>query len=419
MPIQFPDMMPVPSAEEHRPFLNQLMKAMQFGIGFPRDVQKADLANKLSNLSVEEKEIAMPYIKQAILSQLEKEKYETEKNRLTNQFLNKFVLGEGSENIQNTSDNQGINFTGNGNTISQPSQKLSYGGTMSPNEQQQYFNQLAESTQGEASQVPGATLPINKQVPQQNIGQPRSPNGMNYAQASYGSKLLGLQAPHIENINGTLTAITPFGNIVVGQGLTKKEEQLQVEDAKLINDLEKSYLSSSETNDTLDALTDVITNPIFEKMRQSPIFAGLELKAIGATGSPDEKQLVGQYKALTGNIIKASARDFPGQFRIGEQTLMSSMKPTEKDNINIAKGKMESLIMLTRMKRDRQRLMAQLMRQGNYDPITAEAKADELVNGKQIRAQIKERLYHINRDSLKNLPPDQIKSIANEKLSYE
>ena len=48
MPIQFPDMMPVPSVEEHRPFLNQLMKAMQFGIGFPRDVQKADLANKLS-----------------------------------------------------------------------------------------------------------------------------------------------------------------------------------------------------------------------------------------------------------------------------------------------------------------------------------------------------------------------------------
>ena len=53
MPIQFPEMMQVPTAEEHRPFLNQLMKAMQFGLGFPRQLQQADIGNALKNVELE------------------------------------------------------------------------------------------------------------------------------------------------------------------------------------------------------------------------------------------------------------------------------------------------------------------------------------------------------------------------------
>lgn len=53
MPIQFPDMMPVPSAEEHRPFLSQFAKALKLGLGFPRELQQADLANALKNVELQ------------------------------------------------------------------------------------------------------------------------------------------------------------------------------------------------------------------------------------------------------------------------------------------------------------------------------------------------------------------------------
>lgn len=61
MPIQFPDMMQVPTAEEHRPFLSQLTKAMQLGVGLPVELKQKQIENALKQLQSKKLEAELPY----------------------------------------------------------------------------------------------------------------------------------------------------------------------------------------------------------------------------------------------------------------------------------------------------------------------------------------------------------------------
>ena len=159
-----------------------------------------------------------------------------------------------------------------------------------------------------------------------------------------------------------------------------------------IKDLGDTYQSGINNQTTLDQVSDILSSPAFEQIRQLPLASQHELAFYAKEGTPDQQRLVGKYYALTGNIIKDSSRDFRGQFRVGEQKLLEGMKPSPSDTIDTAKGKVESLSYLNQMLTQRSRLASQLMSQYHMNKADALDMADRSINGASVRQQIVDRL---------------------------
>lgn len=176
------------------------------------------------------------------------------------------------------------------------------------------------------------------------------------------------------------------------QGIKREGEELGKVRADTIKDLDNTFYNSQIKGATLDQLTNIVTSPEFERIRQLPALGHHELAYYARYGTPEEKQLVGQYYTLTGNIVKDSARDFPGQFRRGEQTLLFSMKPSPSDTADAAKGKIEALTVMNKMMGQRAKLTSQLMNQYHIDQGTAAEIADKQIDGDSIRKEIHVKL---------------------------
>jgi hypothetical protein len=161
--------------------------------------------------------------------------------------------------------------------------------------------------------------------------------------------------------------------------------------SKSIDELDKSILSGTTSLDTLNELGEIIQHPEWEKMRQHPILGNYELAYYKINGNPQQKFLIGQYETNTGQIIKNAARDFPGQFRTGEQSLLNSMKLNNKDTFDSARGKLYALKLFETMMIERSKKISELMQKG-YSKTAAIELAKQQIDGKKIKEQIKESL---------------------------
>ena len=102
--------------------------------------------------------------------------------------------------------------------------------------------------------------------------------------------------------------------------------------------------------------------------------------------------MVGKYYTLTGNLIKDASRDFAGQFRKGEQTLLQGMKPSTSDTVDTAKGKAGTLTVLNKMLQERSRLTSKYMEKNHANKLEASEWADRQVDGDKIRKEVHDRL---------------------------
>lgn len=254
-----------------------------------------------------------------------------------------------------------------------------------------------------------ASMPITDQSPfsgQGPLNSNQPPSGMEGAQGSQGSvqnqqfqspnfldsallskELLGMN-PHYFQSNGQQIASTPFGSNVIGQGQTELQKQLSKEDAKKISSLETTVLNSSQKLDTFNELNRILGSKQFESMRQNPLLGSKELAWYAKEGTPEQQDLVGKAQTYMGNIIKDSAKDFSGQFRVGEQALLNNMKPNPSDSINVMKGKAEALTLLSTMISKRAELEAGYMRHKGVDPLEAKRMADKEINSESIKKEI-------------------------------
>jgi hypothetical protein len=238
----------------------------------------------------------------------------------------------------------------------------------------------------------GGNLQPNNQMAQQSSSQI---NPLSYAQASVLSKELGLSQPKIIDVNGKQLAVTPFGNIEIAQGLTELQKKLAAKNADTIQGLDKQVISGTTKRDTLNEVSNILSNPMFEEMRQHPISGSYELRAYEKFGTPTQQQLAAAYKTYTGQIIKDAASDFKGQFRVGEQGLLNSMKPNDSDTADAARGKVEALALMNELLTKRSEVTSHLMQQG-MNLVDASKKADSLMHADEIRSEIKNKLSSSN-----------------------
>lgn len=236
----------------------------------------------------------------------------------------------------------------------------------------------------------GQGAPI--QQPNSNMG------GMDFTKASTIMQMLGLGKPHIVDANGRYVAITPFGNIDTGvSGLSARDTQLAKEDAKKISDLEKQALSGYQKQETFDALNEDLGSDMFESMRRHPELGRHELAWYEKFGTKEQQEMIGRMRTHMGNIIKDSSRDFAGQFRVGEQALLNSMKPNESDSLSTMKGKAEALTYMNQLLTRRSELEADLMRNQGLSALQARIKANKDIDPKEMKKEIKTILHPAGR----------------------
>lgn len=219
-------------------------------------------------------------------------------------------------------------------------------------------------------------------------------NAPGYAQAAIAQQSLGLGMPKIVDVNGKQMAISPFGIFDTGvHGLTEQQKSLAKEDAKKISKLEDIVLSGTQKSDTFNELNSILGSEEFEALRQHPILGRHELGWYQKYGTPEQQDVIGKIKTYMGNIIKDSARDFAGQFRIGEQALLNDMKPNVGDSLDVMKGKAEALTYLNTMMTKRAEMEADLMRNYNMSALQAKIATDKAINPSEIKKDIKTILH--------------------------
>lgn len=363
-----------------------MTKAKYLQPGLEEDLKKAKLVNQYYGPNIES-EIGLRHAqtgesgaRTGLIGE------QTKGARIENQYLPdkmKAAIAESQANAQKARLMQMIR------------EQLMGGGGMGGGQQGQPGGQMGGQPQPEPGQGQGMFAQPGQQQPQQpaqqqqqQFGQHPNP-GLDYAQAATAMQMLGLGKPHVVDANGKYMAITPFGNIDTGvHGLSERDKQLSKEDAKVITGLDQVVLNNSSKMDTFNELNGILGSPEFAKMRQNPLAGNMEMWLNGKVGSKEQQDMVGKAQTYMGHIIKDSARDFAGQFRVGEQALLNNMKPNPGDSLDVMKGKAEALTFLTTMMTKRAELEADYMRNGNLSPIQAKIAADKMLDPKAIKGEI-------------------------------
>jgi hypothetical protein len=165
--------------------------------------------------------------------------------------------------------------------------------------------------------------------------------------------------------------------------------KIRAQDIKELNDL---VFNAETKQETLNDINNMISSPEIREIRQIPLAGRHEMGWYAKFGTPAQQQLIGRLESQMGNVVKDSARDFQGQFRTGEQKLLSGMKPNPGDTIDAMIGKAESLSVMNEMLLQRSRLTSQLMQKYHMSKGQALENADKQINGKQIRESVHNKL---------------------------
>jgi hypothetical protein len=177
------------------------------------------------------------------------------------------------------------------------------------------------------------------------------------------------------------------------QGVVEEGKEAGKIRAKDISELNNAVFNADTQLTTLNDLGSIISSPEFKNMRQLSLAGGHEIGYYSKFGTPEQKEMVGRLITDTGNIIKDNARDFPGQFRKGEQSLLNNMKVNTSDMPETAVGKAESLNYFIKMAQERSRLTSQFMNKNHVNKLEALEQADKQLNGDAIRGKIYEQLH--------------------------
>jgi len=190
---------------------------------------------------------------------------------------------------------------------------------------------------------------------------------------------------HATTIDGKLVTNNPLTGIQQTQvGPTARQKAINSEDAKTIADLDKASIEGGDTGNTLSGLKDIVTSDTWKKMHPFPIGNKQQVAAYGTFGSPEQQQMAGDFYAKSGQVVANMAQQFKGQFRKGEQSLVTGTKPNAADTVAVQQGKIEALQMMNSFMTQRRKMASQFMRQGSSEPDAMD-KADTQLRGDLIR----------------------------------
>ena len=236
-------------------------------------------------------------------------------------------------------------------------------------------------------------LQQKQQQPQQMQQQQTSPQMQpNDSIDMLGANLLGFK-PFSTVMNGNLVTLNPLtGNISqVKIGPSDRENKIAESDVKKMSELEDSAAASQALKPIYDNLSQLTSNPVFQNMRNIPGAPSFELSYYEKTGTPEQREMIGQYKAAAASYVTTAAKTFGPRMTNNELNFIKQMKIGDNDTIESAQGKLKVMEYFNSINQQRSELAAQLMRDYNISEPQAMKIAQEKIDTSKTLKEIENK----------------------------
>jgi hypothetical protein len=171
------------------------------------------------------------------------------------------------------------------------------------------------------------------------------------------------------------------------KGTVKQLEKEGEYRAAALKQIGESQLGLSNSGAVLDRMTGIITNPVFANMRNKiPAFQSKQLDYLKAMGTPEEKELIGDFLSTGESFIASTVQGFSGKPLVREFDLAQRQKITGHDTIESATGKLRSARALHDIAEKKNQIVSELLDKG-YNEAEAIKQANKMVDVKAIEKQ--------------------------------
>lgn len=176
------------------------------------------------------------------------------------------------------------------------------------------------------------------------------------------------------------------------QGTVKQLEQEGKYRADALHAIGQSQLGLSHSGAVLDRMTGIITNPTFSNMRNKiPGFQNKQLDYLKVMGTPEEKELIGDFLSAGESFIASTVQGFSGKPLVREFDLAQRQKITGHDTIESATGKLRSARALHDIAEKKNDIVSELLQKG-YNESDAVRMANKMVDVSAIERDTNARL---------------------------
>lgn len=176
------------------------------------------------------------------------------------------------------------------------------------------------------------------------------------------------------------------------KGAIAEGEELGKIRAKAIDELDQQYQQAVQSEVPLKHMNEIITNPVFQKMREFPWFQNQQLGVLSKIGTPEQQKLVGDFKTTALKAVAETVMGFKGRILDKEVSLANDMKVSKNDTINEMLGKLPTIEAFNEMTKQRDRIASQLISQKHISRGDALEQADKMIDGPAIRKKIEMEL---------------------------
>ena len=176
------------------------------------------------------------------------------------------------------------------------------------------------------------------------------------------------------------------------QGTVKQLEQEGKYRADALKSIGESQLGLSNSGAVLDRMTGIVTNPIFSNMRNKiPGFQNKQLDYLKVMGTPEEKELIGDFLSTGESFIASTVQGFSGKPLVREFDLAQRQKITGHDTVESAIGKLRSARTLHDIAEQKNQIVSELLQKG-YNVSDAVKKANKMVDVSAIEKSTNDQL---------------------------
>lgn len=233
---------------------------------------------------------------------------------------------------------------------------------------------------------------------------PANPRKKNWDRAP-GSTIMGIKIPDIkqQTVGGRIITTYPSGRVLsMKAGESPREVAFDKADAKNVADIDKQAVAGVDISSSINHLSDVVNSPEWKGIHKNnflnkfPLGNKAQVAAAAYLGTPEQQQVAGDFYTTSGAIVGDFASKFKGQFRRGEQTLVTGMKPNSGDSIGVQQGKIKGIQILNDFYTKERELISRYVRDDRMSFPDALDRADRELKGAVVRKYVKDMVGQSN-----------------------
>ena len=171
------------------------------------------------------------------------------------------------------------------------------------------------------------------------------------------------------------------------------KKTLNKEEAKTYSKMENDATAGIAAQPVLQEMADVVSDPVFEEIRQHPYLGHQEFSYYKRSGTPEQQKLAARFEVAANKLIADTAKGLNTRFTDKDLMLAQSMKINDSDSLEVAKAKAESLLYLHEVGQKRLEKALEIASTQRVSPFAAIKQADAALNANQIREDIRNKVY--------------------------